>query len=796
MNLCSVEEKYHFVGLGGIGMSALARILLQKGAEVQGSDLQQSPLLEQLAQEGAVVHIGHKAEHCESASVAVYSSDVKMDNVELQKAKERNIAILHRSDLLHALMQGKKPLLVTGTHGKTTVTSLLASVLDAAGFSPSFVIGGIHRGWNTNGKWQRGLFFVAEADESDHSFIKTPAFGAIVTNLENDHLNYWKDPKNLEAAFAQFFSQAAAPEHLFWCGDDVRLRALHPRGVSYGFEPSNELRIEGYETTDTGVRFSLVWGCRTYADIDLQLLGKHNALNAAAVFGLALSLGAAEEHIRKALASFAGTSRRLEWKGRAQGVDLYDDYGHHPTEIAVTLKALREKIREKRLVVVFQPHRFTRLRDLFEEFLTCFNEADALFVTDIYGAGETPIPGLTAQDLVARLRLTFGDRVQYVRRTELETVVGHFLRPYDVAITLGAGDVTRTGAGILRQVEQIGFKWKVGVLYGGTSSEHAVSLMSARTIAEGLNTALLNVRSFGLTKNGQWKISPETLDDAPGPLLSTEVLEELTQCDVVIPVFHGQQGEDGMIQGLLDTLGLPYVGCDYRSSALCMHKGWSKHIARSIGVPTAAYVELDAVCYFKDPVGSLQKIEEGLPYPMWVKAVHLGSSLGVFRVAEPKDLASAVAAVFALDNALIAEKEMVGREVEFSLLGNEYIRVAQPGEIIKPVAFHQFDHKYGANASPIEVPAKLTETQRQIGESYAREMYLRAGCKGLARIDFFVDSQGHFWFNEINPFPGFTATSAYPLMWEATGLSVTELCDELLMLAFHKDRRLRMIRGR
>ena len=279
--------------------------------------------------------------------------------------------------------------------------------------------------------------------------------------------------------------------------------------------------------------------------------------------------------------------------------------------------------------------------------------------------------------------------------------------------------------------------------------------------------------------------------------LSADVLSHLTQCDVVIPVFHGQQGEDGMIQGLLDTLHIPYVGSDYRSSALCMQKVWAKHIARSMGVLNGSFCRIRCLQRIEKALNCWpEKIEEELKYPIWVKAVHLGSSVGVYRVASANELTAAAEAVFALDDTLIAEQEIVGREVEFSLLGNEYIRVAPPGEIKKVDLFHQYDHKYGPTASAIEIPAKITEVQRQVAETMAREMYLRTGCKGLARIDFFLDQAGHFWFNEINPFPGFTATSAYPAAWEVFGLKVSAVCDELIMLAFHKHRRLRSIRGK
>jgi UDP-N-acetylmuramate--alanine ligase len=798
------DEKYHFIGLGGIGMSALARVLLAQGKHVQGSDLRSSLLLEELEKEGALVRIGHKAEALGPASVAVYSSDVPIDNVELVRAKELKLQILHRSELLHALMQKKKPLLVTGTHGKTTVTALLASVLDAGGLEPSFVVGGIHRQWNTNGRSRCGEFFVAEADESDHSFVKTPAFGAIVTNLENDHLNYWKTPKCLGAAFQVFFEQSISSEHVFWCGDDERLRKISPKGISYGFGEENQLRIVDFKPTEKGVRFSVEWGSRRYENIDLCLFGRHNALNGAAVFGLALRLGVSESLIRNAFASFAGTCRRLEWKAKVHGVDLYDDYGHHPTEISVTLKALRDKIRERRLVVVFQPHRFTRVQDLFDEFLTCFAEADVIIMTDIYSAGEPPIAGVSSAALYAKLREKIGDRVHFSPRSRLEIDVAEILRPYDVVLTLGAGDVTKAGDLILRLYEKKGFKWTVGVAFGGTSSEHAVSLMSAKTVIEGLKSSFLNVQLFGLTKNGQWLtdlcalnvLEAKVTQLSSEEMMSPEVLGALTKCDVVIPVFHGQQGEDGMIQGLLDTLNIPYVGSDYRSSALCMHKGWTKHVARAYGVPTPSYIEFDSATYRREPALLAQRIDEELQYPLWIKPVHLGSSVAVFRVMDPKDLGPAAEAIFSLDDTLIAEVEIDGREVEFSLLGNEYIRVAPPGEIMKVDRFHGYDNKYGATASPIEIPARLSPTQRQIGEELALEMYRRSGCKGLARIDFFLDKEGHFWFNEINPLPGFTATSAYPAMWKVGGLDTRALCDELLILAFHKHRCLHTIRGK
>jgi UDP-N-acetylmuramate--alanine ligase len=654
----------------------------------------------------------------------------------------------------------------------------LASVLVEAGLDPSFVIGGIHQKWKTNGKAGKGDYFVAEADESDGSFLKTKSFGAIVTNLENDHIDFWKEPKLLDEAFGKFFDQAQNEKHLFWCGDDERLAALKPKGVSYGFGQHNELRILG----DT-----FEWNGKKYENIELSLTGDHNKLNAAAVFGLSLSLGIEERVIRKALAEFAGTARRLEWKGKSKSVDVYDDYGHHPTEIKATLKGLRQKVKERRVVAVFQPHRYSRVSDLFHEFSTSFEDADLVLLTDIYSAGEKEVVGLN-ESFISHMKKQLGSK--------LEHMVSGFaarLEPHDVVITMGAGDVTKAGAVILSECDP---KWTVGLIFGGTTSEHAVTLMSARTYVESIDRTLYDVKLFGLSKEGVWTTGDDALDrlerkEVPtGEMISAEVLHELTSCDVTVPIFHGQQGEDGMAQGFLEMLNIPYVGCDYRSAALCMQKGWTKQVAIAAGIRTSQFIEVQKTAYRKNQNVIVDK------YPVWVKPVHLGSSIGITRVTKQEDLKAAIETAFALDDALIIDQEVEGREIEFSLLGNDYVRVGPAAEISKPDVFHSYDKKYGAGASHIETPAKITELERRVGEELAIRMYQAAGCKGLSRIDFFLDKEGLYWMNEINPMPGFTKTSAYPQAWGSAGMPRGELCNELLILAMHRSRQLKMIRGK
>lgn len=775
---------YHFIGLGGIGMSALARILLQKGHKVQGSDVKTSTLLDELKKEGAEVQVGHSADQLQAATTVIYSSDIKEDNVEFVRAKEKRLPILHRSELLNELMKGKKNLLVTGTHGKTTTTALLSIVLMEAALDPSFVIGGLLHSLKTNGRAGRGDFFVAEADESDGSFLKTPGFRAIVTNLEDDHLDYWGSSRMLDLAFKQFMAQS---EHFFWCCDDLRLAALKPRGTSYGFSEQADLAISHFRQTEEGIVFDV----NEHSDIELSLFGRHNALNGAAVFGLALNLGISEDVIRRAFKKFSGTVRRLELKGEKHKVAIYDDYGHHPREIAVTLKALRDRIKERRLIAVFQPHRYTRVRDLFDLFTGCFDDADEVFMTDIYAAGEAPIEGITSAALYTRMREKLGAKVHFLPRTHLEAGVAAALKPLDVVLTIGAGDVTKAGEPILDQYAARAPKLNVGVLFGGTSAEHPVSLMSTRNVLKGLDRSVYNVSLFGIGTDGGWVFGSEEIEKAAP--MTPQVLQELLKCDLCIPVFHGPQGEDGMIGGLLDTLSIPYAGCDYRSGALCMQKAWTKYIALNHNVPTAPFIEIDAKTYRKNP----EAFKEKFSYPVFVKPVHLGSSIGVSRAENGEELLKSIDLALYYDDTFIIEKEIEGgRQIEFSIMGNEYIRIAPPGEIINHGAFVGYDKKYGSEAMEIVVPAQITEIEREIGKELAEKMYRACGCKGLARIDFFLDRDGYYWFNEINPFPGCTDTSAFPKCWAAAGVKMEQIVDELIALALHRNRRLAEVRGK
>jgi UDP-N-acetylmuramate--alanine ligase len=668
-------------------------------------------------------------------------------------------------------------------------------VLSAANLDPSFAIGGYLQREGTNARWGRGSYFVAEADESDGSFLRLRAFGAIVTNLEAEHLDYWKSLDRLVEGFSRFFAKFSDPAHLFWGKDDPHLDSLHPPGYSYGFSAKADLQIVAWEPTATGSRFSFTFQGKTYAEVSLSLWGRHNVLNAAAVFGLALTLQIPESIIRDTLASFQGTKRRLEWRGEVRRLQLFDDYGHHPSEIAATLAALRTRFPERRLIAIFQPHRYSRVRDLCEEFCRSFDAADLVILTDIDPAGEVAIQGISTEMLYEKMRGVYHNLVR-MPRVGLESHLAHIVRPLDVLLLLGAGDITKAADPILRALEAQMPRYRVALLCGGISPEREISLRSARNIARVLDPHAYELQFFVLTSQGHWVLTPDTtafesaMQCAESELFSSSILQALQRSDIAIPVFHGPKGEDGMIQGFLETLQIPYVGCGYQSSALCMHKGWTKQVALLSGVPTAPFVEIDIVSY-RNSVHSLEEkmLQASLCYPVWVKAVHLGSSIGVSRVACREELSAAVAEAFAVDDLLIVEQEIQGRQIEFAVLGNDMLRVALPCEILTHGLFYDYERKYGPNALGVAIPADLTPTQQRLGADLARTVYRALDCKGLARIDFFLDTQGHFWLNEVNPFPGFVDTSAYPKMWEATHLTPTRLLDELLALALHRTRR-------
>lgn len=453
-----MKNTCHFIGIGGIGMSGLARILLSKKMSVTGSDIATSYVTEGLIEAGAEVFIGHSAKYVTPNTTVIYSTDIKKDNPEYQAALEMKCPMLHRSDLLQQLMSGYKTLAVAGTHGKTSTTALLTTALASAGMDPSYAVGGLVKQWKSNAGHGEGEYFVAEADESDGTFLKYKPYGAIITNIDLDHMNHFGTEAVLIDAFNQFSKLVTSPEHLFWCGDDKRLQYLKLPGVSYGFGPRCELRAvnivqKGWETI-----FDIEYKGKKHLQVKSALIGLHNVLNALAVFGLATAVGASEDAIRKAFLSFEGVARRTDKKGEVQNVLFIDDYAHHPTEIVTTVAGIREAVNKRRLVAVFQPHRYSRTKDCLGTYSGLFEKADEVIITDIFSAGEAPIPGVTHNEVKAEIQKDSVIPCRYVPRKELPRMLEEYLKPNDVVVTLGAGDITKLSGEVMALWKEKGIR--------------------------------------------------------------------------------------------------------------------------------------------------------------------------------------------------------------------------------------------------------------------------------------------------------------------------------------------------
>ncbi len=424
--------KTHFIGIGGIGMSALAHILLERGSAVTGSDLKKCDIT------GAEIFEGHDPKHLGSATRVIIGSAIQTDNPEYTKALQQKLEILHRSDLLHELMQGYTSLLVTGAHGKTSTSGLLSWVLLKAGLDPSFAIGGYLNEINQNAQDGNGKYFVAEADESDGSFLKTAAFGAILTNYESEHLSYWKSEALLKEAYRTFISQVRNRRIFFWCHEDPFLNALKPGGVSYGFSKGAKLLGTNFQQKEFTLSYDMTFEGQTYTDITLPQIGRHQALNSMAVFGLSLRLGIDAQTIREAFLSYPGIKRRLSLKLEKDNITYLDDYAHHPTEIQATIQALKGAFKQRRLLIVFQPHRYSRLKDYFSGFCTCFDSADEVMITEVFAAGETPLQDISSEQLLKQMTLK---NASYLRTSHISSYLKATRKKGDLVVLMGAGDI-------------------------------------------------------------------------------------------------------------------------------------------------------------------------------------------------------------------------------------------------------------------------------------------------------------------------------------------------------------------
>jgi len=444
----------HFVGIGGIGMSGIAELLINLGYSVSGSDLKLSPITKRLEKLGADIFQGHRKEQIEGADVIVTSTAIGRENPEVVHARENNISIIPRAEMLAELMRIKYSIAVSGAHGKTSTTSMIAQILNTAGLDPTVIIGGLLKGLDTNALHGKGDFIVAEADESDGSFLKYAPAIAAVTNIDLEHLDFYEDIKEIKDTFVKFINSVPFYGLAILCLDNEHVQDIlpkvHVRYTTYGMTAQSDLQAKEIELEGSKSQFKVYHFEKHLGNITLNLAGKHNISNALAGIAASLELKIPFKTIKKALEQIEGVKRRLEIKGKKKGVIVLDDYGHHPTEIVATLSAVRESYKDRRLIVVFQPHRYSRTQGLFDEFTRSFYQSDTLILLPIYAASEKPIEGVDAKHLCEGIKEHGHKDVSFANDfNEALSMVTGCAQKGDIVLTLGAGDVYTLGEKLL-----------------------------------------------------------------------------------------------------------------------------------------------------------------------------------------------------------------------------------------------------------------------------------------------------------------------------------------------------------
>ncbi len=456
----------HFIGIGGIGMSGIAEVLVNLGYKVQGSDQAENANVVRLREKGIEVHVGHEAANLGEAEVVVVSTAIKKNNPELVAAREKLLPIVRRAEMLAELMRFRNAIAIGGTHGKTTTTSMVAALLDAGGLDPTVINGGIINAYGTNARMGEGEWMVVEADESDGTFLKLPAEIAIITNIDPEHLDHYGSFDAVRAAFRQFVENVPFYGFGVMCLDHPEVQALVGRiedrkVITYGENPQadvrySNIRLDGTRSIfDVEIRRRRTGRVFQFKDLMLPMPGRHNIANACAAIAVANRLGLEEEAIRKGLASFGGVKRRFTLTGEWNGVQVFDDYGHHPVEIKAVLKAARESC-NGRIIAIHQPHRFSRLHSLFDDFSACFNDADSIFLAPVYAAGEDPIEGVDSEALVSRIKSGGHRDARFIDGpAAIAPLVREIARPGDFVVLLGAGSITQWAAALPGELEAL-----------------------------------------------------------------------------------------------------------------------------------------------------------------------------------------------------------------------------------------------------------------------------------------------------------------------------------------------------
>lgn len=444
------KQRIHFVGIGGAGMSGIAEVALNLGHQVSGSDIKKTEVTQRLKELGAKIYIGHKAQNVKNVDVVVTSTAISKDNPEVLQALEDKIIIIPRIEMLAELARLKYTITIAGTHGKTTTTSITSMILDEGGFDPTIVIGGKLKNLKTNARLGKGEYMIAEADESDGSFLKLSPVITVVTNIDNDHLDYYGSIENLKSAFIKHINSLPFYGCAMVCTDSPLVKEILPyatrKYITYGFKGNPDITATDITVVAGNTEYNVIYKGKKLGKIVLKVPGEHNVLNSLAAIGVGLQFDIPFVNIKDALFKFGGVGRRLEVKGEKNGVMVIDDYGHHPTEVNATLLALKHNYPKKRLITIFQPHRYTRTQNLYKEFGKALKKADVLYIMDIYPASEKPIKGVTSDLIINSAK---ENKCNVYKFTDIVSI-SKILKENDILLTLGAGTVWQQGEEILK----------------------------------------------------------------------------------------------------------------------------------------------------------------------------------------------------------------------------------------------------------------------------------------------------------------------------------------------------------
>ena len=772
------RNKLHFIGIGGAGMSALAKILIESGYTISGSDYAISSTVDMLRDCGAQIFLGHNAENIlddagkPNVDAIVCSSAIPSDNPEVVKAAELNIPKLHRSDINSMLLNAKKGIAVAGAHGKTTTTSMIGFVLHNAGVDPTIIIGGESVDLNTGAVLGKGDYLVSEADESDGSFVTLKPYLAVVTNIEDDHLDHYGTIEKIHEAFKIFLSNIKPDGAAVLCFDNEVVRniaaSLDKKVFSYAIDYPADFNAKNIRADVNGIYFDVVHEEKILGEVSLPIHGRHNVLNALATIVVASEVGVPFEKIVDGLKKFHGAKRRFQTKARVNDIWIVDDYGHHPTEIAATLKAAHEA-KPDRIICIFQPHRYTRTKLLLNEFGNAFVDANFLILTDIYSAGEKPIEGVSGESIVKAVIETTNQPVMYVpERGKIVDYLIDLVRPGDLVITMGAGDIYKTADDLIERLNRR-LKSKIVVLMGGPSTEAEVSRRTGKAIADALKSKDYSVDTMELEPTN----------------FAAEIQKK--NCSIVFNAVHGLCGEDGLVQGTLDMLKIPYTGSSVLSAALTMDKVATKRVLISKNISTPSF-EVYEKNLLQVPNEKLQAvaahIEKTFGLPVVIKAPSQGSSIGVYIVERAKDITNAMEAAFKFGDEILVEKFISGRELTVSILqdGDE-LQALPIIEITTTTGRYDYDTKYTKGASKHICPAELSAELTEKIQAMAVDAFKVCKCTGIGRVDVMLSQENIPYVIEINSVPGMTETSLVPDAARAAGIEFPDLCEKILLAA-------------